>query len=79
MMNLSVYRQLIQEILLLIIKHGFPGFFYDCCDLACDNYKKIREIRDSIREIRDYLLLLPRQVLHDQLLLNLPRAGMQQG
>ena len=79
MMNLSGYQQLIQEILPLIIKHRFPGFFYDYCDLACDNYKKIREIRDSIREIRDYLLLLPRQVLHDQLLLNLPRAGMQQG
>ena len=33
----------------------------------------------KIRKISDQPLLLPRQVLHGQLLLNLPRVGIQQG
>jgi hypothetical protein len=33
----------------------------------------------SFRLEPDFLLSLRRQVLHDQLLLNLPRAGRQQG
>ncbi len=50
-----------------------------CGDTFAASHSSVQNYFEILLFIIRYSLLLRRQVLHGQLLLNLPRAGMQQG